>query len=199
MERVRDRAAMEARLRPTMVLAMSEAESAHQDVAALVLPADLTESARHVAGAVALIATLRLFSGDTLDFALSKVALGRDLVRRTLNTMGIERDRKTVAHALDELVERGVVERVGQLGGWFDIKAGRGKGGAYVYALNVRFRGLGDVARLTLQRAARRIDAAVRGTGLDKRIDGVGRATVLRQERVAAGAPHSLRGTLASA
>jgi hypothetical protein len=70
------------------------------------------------------MASMRLASDDSLDFALGKLALGRDDVRSFLaDVMGVSLSRNTVAAALQELHEGGVVPRVGRLGSWVDRKA----------------------------------------------------------------------------
>src|SRR5258706_5599366 len=84
------------------------------DWAVLQVPDHASDSAKLVAKAVVHIATFRLLAGDTLDFALCKVALGRDSVKKLLDVWGTPLDRKTIGHALDELVELGVLDRVGQ-------------------------------------------------------------------------------------
>ena len=90
--------------------------------------------------------------------------------------------RQTVRRALEELMELGVIERVGQLDRWMDTTPGGErvrKLGAYVYSLNVRCRKLGDRALSTLRRGASGLAGAsspskchVRTTGHGKRVDG---------------------------
>lgn len=166
----------QALLRPVAVLARVKGEPMPSgDVAVLVVPATASESAKHVARAAAHIATIRLHSGSTLAFALDKVALGRDQVKRTLEVLGVVLDRKTVANALDELDYLGVLPRVGQLNSWWDTEDGMTKKGAYIYALTVRLGKLGQRALGAVRRLAGRSDplhAAVRGMGLPRRVQG---------------------------
>ena len=132
-------------------------------------PDTASEPARQVAQVGAIMATGRLMNGDSLDFALSKVAAGRDDLQRKLASLGVTLDRKTVARALAELVRLGVLDWVGQLRPFDDN--GQRKQGAFVYALRIRFRTLGDHledalhrARVRLARGPSPMSAAVRGT-----------------------------------
>jgi hypothetical protein len=116
-------------------------------IATLPVPEHASPTAHHVARAIAKIATNRLRRGDRLDFVLN-VAAGRDLIVRELASDGIYRDRSTVADALAELVELGVLGRDGQLTPWLDNHDPDRpvKTGAYVYTLRIGFRQLGDLA-----------------------------------------------------
>jgi hypothetical protein len=109
-QRRRQRVAEQARYRPGLVLAQTdhqEDEGLSDDTAVLRVPASASAAAKDVAKAAALIASDRLLVGDSLDFALGKLALGRDLVRRTLEQIfGISLSRNTVAAALQELRAR---------------------------------------------------------------------------------------------
>jgi hypothetical protein len=142
-------------LRPARVIAARRAARS-SDTATLVLPDDLSPAACAVGTAVARLATRRLVDGWSLDRALRQLAAGRDIICRELAALGITYDRKTVARALNELVGRGVLRRAGQLDEWYDqdaLLAGSNnpfKSGAFTYALVVRFRGLGDLARSAL-------------------------------------------------
>ena len=148
------------------------------DVGVLPVPDHTSESAK----AVAIISTGRLISGDTIDFALFKVAAGCDFVVRVLDTLGITMSRQTVKRALKELVDLGVLDRVGQLDPWMDRRAEGGamrKVGAYVYSLAVTCRTLGDRALSTLRRGSSGLAGAsspskchVRTTGHGSRVDG---------------------------
>lgn len=178
------RAAALAQLRPFAVLARrtGDAQDVHPDVAVLEVPDTASKSALEVARVIAHIASIRLMRGDTLDFALSKVAAGRDLIKKTFETLlGVTLDRKTVARALAELVELGVLKLEGQLEGWLDVKAEGGpksKRGAFVYSLNICFRKLGTLGLKAVRRVADPINAAVRGAGHGRRLDGCLRAAV---------------------
>jgi hypothetical protein len=178
--RKRERVVDQVRLRPSWVYAEHVAEAQgwtdQDDEAVLPVPDGASQSAKHVAQAVARIASERLFFRDTLHFALARLALGRDSVQQFLEKdMGIKLDRKTVAAALAELVALGTLDRVGQLESWWDNEQGMTKKGAYVYALKVRCRKLGDRAIEAVRRLKRRSGpphAAVRGTGLGYRLKG---------------------------
>ncbi len=172
--------AQHARLRPSWVFVVEEQDLKRRrredpGSAFLVIPHDLSQPARYVADALALIASGRLALGDTLSFALGRIAAGRDWITGWLrDVINVTYDRKTVARALDELCERGVIRRVDQLTRWIDKTGGERqlKKGAYVYALNVRFRSLGSVALRALTTRSVPRNAAVRGTGRGRRIDG---------------------------
>ncbi len=165
------RAADEATYRPgrVRVVEHQDQDQASDDVAELTLPEYVSEPARQVAHVVATIATARLASGGSLDFALQKLAAGRDLIARQLAAYAdldgttTAYDRKTVARALQELVDLEVLRRVGQLNEWHDEEEGAPRRGAYVYALNVTCRKLGQLARRTTAEASRPLHAAVRG------------------------------------
>lgn len=183
--RVRERVAERARLRPSWVFTGPEDAEPEANDAVLPVPKGASESAKHVAGVAAHEASIRLALHETLDFALCKVALGRDWVTRTLADGSVKLDRKTVANALEELGELGVLKRVGQLDGWFDMQAEGGpmtKKGAYVYELNVRCRQLGSRGIAAIRRVASQsnrafgasspLSATVRGTVLGQRMRG---------------------------
>jgi hypothetical protein len=145
------------------VRAGNEADAADHSMAVLQVPADVSAPARHVAEVMAFRASIRLALGDTMDFSLHRVAGGRDSIAAELEASGVTLDRKTVARALEELVERGVLHHVGQLGGWIDMHHEGGpmqKVGAYVYALAIRWRQLGDLLPGALRRARNRLACA---------------------------------------
>lgn len=149
------RAAEQARMRPHGVVAMrpSEAEVLDRKSAVMWIPDDASPALVAVARAVAIVATIRLCVGDnTTEFALRRVALGRDKVRQIVEMCGGRLDRKTVANQLEELCRLGVLQKVGQLPGWFDYAAGCYKRGAFVYALRVGLRRIGSRPRATFER-----------------------------------------------
>jgi hypothetical protein len=162
----------ETTYRPVWVTVQSpgEAEVLGRDTAVLTIPDDLTPAERQVAEMVALWASVRLCMGDTLSFALRRLALGRDRVRELLEMRGIKLDRKTVGKALAKLCQVGTLTKVGQLGDWFDYAAGKVKRGAFVYALNVGLQQIGSRARSAFERSLPVIpmNATVRG---QRRVD----------------------------
>lgn len=86
----------QARWRPAAVVARTAGDPrpTPAEAAVLSVPAEASENAHHVAKAVAAIASVRLATGDSLDFALRKIAAGRDLVKRTLHQLGVTMERR---------------------------------------------------------------------------------------------------------
>jgi hypothetical protein len=109
-----------------------------------------------VAEACANVVTSWLEQGRSLDYCLCTAPLGRDVIARELQVMGHRMDRKTVAAALEELVQSGAMERVGQLGDWVNYGAEGtsddpfAKSGSFTYRLRVIFRQIGDLAARVL-------------------------------------------------
>jgi hypothetical protein len=114
-----------AQYRPVAIAVFRESEVEGTGLAtmeeALISPDDTTDSAWEVALEVADIAGERLANGDTLEFALGRIAAGRDLITHRLAKRGINLDRKTVARALEELHQLGVIRRHDRLLDWDDI------------------------------------------------------------------------------
>jgi hypothetical protein len=143
---------------------------------ALRVPATATPLARSIAEVIAMEATIRLVRGDTLTYALNALAAGRDQVKRLLaDRRDIHVDRKTVAAGQAELVQLKVLRKVGQLADWYDARASKGtirhKLGAFVYALNVDLRQLGQTAANALQEHLAHPVATVRGIPGEGRVE----------------------------
>lgn len=151
-------AVLRVQLRPCAVRVVPEGvdldedpEWSEPDVAILRVPVNAPRCLTRTAVAVARVATRKLEIGWTLDYTVRGLAAGRDVITAELAAMGHVRDRKSVASDLEHLCRLGVLERVGQLDEWADHSAPNTmddpvqKSGAYKYALNVAFRGLGDL------------------------------------------------------
>jgi hypothetical protein len=141
-------------VRPTYVAAVRQACDVADkcDCAQWIVPREVGDTERRVAQAIASALTDRLIEGWSLEYAFRQAALGRDeLARRT----GL--DRKTVAAAIEALMDRGLLARVGQLGHRTHTEADGSDvihSGAYLYRLlGVRLRQYGDLASATLSRA----------------------------------------------
>jgi hypothetical protein len=120
--------------------------------AAFTLPEGIRPLCARTVEAVAHYATRCLEKGWSHEYAISKLPAGRDVIRAELAQMGYEVDRKTVASALEEVCDLGLMERVGQLEQWTDPSA-QGtktdpvtKSGAFIYRLKLVFREFGDLA-----------------------------------------------------
>ena len=160
-------------LRPRRIVASTTAGEgvSARDTAVFPLPEDLTRPERVVAEYLAERTTQRLQDGWSLEYALRRAAFGRDMVRRGLAAEGIFYDRKTVARALNGLVQRGVLRLAGQLDDWSDPRADGTvepvlKSGAYLYTLTIDLYELGAFASAWLLYA---IDAALGGMTLTTR------------------------------
>lgn len=187
----------QVRYRPSRVVPAYYAETdagEGYDEAVLRVPLSASRPARRVAEVMMVRAAVRLARGDSLDFSLYRVAGGRDSIAAELERRyGTTFDRKTIAIALEELVALGVLHRVGQLADWWD-PAGepQRKVGAYVYALNVHCRRLGERLEVALHRARNHlsdlagrtpyISASVRGEGLPPRVRGALQAVLERAQ-----------------
>jgi hypothetical protein len=140
-----DRIVDKAKLRPAIVMTRRVGPDPNDVIndgyGLLEVPVEATDNERHVADALALIASRGLMHGWTLDYCLYGLAAGRDLIVRQLEEIKVHLDRRTVSRALVRLEELGVIERVGQLDDWTDLNAGDDqpvrKTGAYRYRLNV--------------------------------------------------------------
>ena len=181
----------QVRYRPSYVVpARAEWRQPEGDKALLYVPEAASAPARLVAEVMMVRASVRLARGDSLDYSLYRVAGGRDSIAADLEKgYGTTFDRKTIATALEELVALGVLHRVGQLADWWD-PAGEPhrKVGAYVYALNVRCRRLGERLNVALRRVRDHLgrtpslSASVRGADLPSRVRGALRAALERAQ-----------------
>jgi hypothetical protein len=121
------------------------------EFATFTIPAWATEIDRKVLVWFGLEADRRLVGRHSVTFALYRIAGGRDEIKELLDDLGYVYDRKTIAKSLARLSgPGGPLEKVGQLSGWWD--GDLPKRGAFVYALRVRIKRVGELVTAAMGR-----------------------------------------------